>query len=107
MSTIKKLIKSAIVLAGTDQTVSYTPEVGEKVLIFDFEASAPQDPQAEAILFWDGSPLWSIQGDSPMPQNVYFEFIGDGIKKVELRLCNESANDYTFSAFAELEVIHD
>ena len=97
------LLKTAIVLAGTNDLVEYIPYDGEVVLIANFKGSAPESSKAEIVLLWDWVALWNIQGEQPMPDDVWFEFTGDGVKKVTLCLANGCTSDYRISGSAILE----
>jgi hypothetical protein len=103
-----KLISSALVAGGFNDVVHYTPADGEKLLIYKFAGTGNNSSLADVQLVWDssGTPdiLWVLDW-GPMPDDVFFERTGDGIKKLTLCLSNGCTNGYHMSGFSELEVM--
>ena len=98
-----------IVAPATNEKIEYTPDDGEKLLIFKFTGKGNESSLADVRLYWDlgGADeelLWALD-ELPMPDSVFHEVTGDGTKKVTVCLSNGCVNSYAMAGQIIMEEI--
>lgn len=102
-----KMQKAAEVLSGTEQAKEVVIANNQKILIDKFIGVASESANARIKLVWDyggtDELLWVISNELPMPDEIYFEKTGDGVKKLAIVLSNDCNDAYPMSAECEYE----
>jgi hypothetical protein len=106
-----KLKKAQLVPLATNIFEELTIPDGQTIVIDSFFATASESALANCQLIWDsqGTPeiLWVISNEQPMPDKIWFQKTGDGIKKLAVCLANGCQNGYEMACEAEYEVINE
>jgi len=86
------------VAAGATETDSYTVPDGKILYLRTLGGSGCQLHDAHVAIKWDGEIIFVTHGDQ-IQENLECEFIGDGVKKLEIILLNDSAVQETIGAY--------
>ena len=92
----KRLYKS--VAASGTETDSYTVPDGSVLYLRTMGGSAAQVNTVHVSIKWDGNFIFATHGDE-VQTDLECEFIGDGVKKIEITLNNTSGVAETIGAY--------
>lgn len=105
----EKLTISQVVPPATDAVIAYVPADGESITIDRFKGTGNESTLSEVRLYWDYDGageelLWVIAGETPMPDEIFFTRVGDGIKELAVVLSNgDAALSFAMAGHGECE----
>ena len=94
---MERRLYKAVASSGSE-TDSYTVPDGNILYLRTMGGSAAQINTVHVSIKWDGNFIFATHGDE-VQEHLECEFIGDGIKKIEIILSNTSDVSETIGAY--------
>ena len=91
----------ATVAASDNETLDYTPANGEKIYITKFSGCGIHGPDVKVEVIWDadGNPEILFATHGTIDEHLDgLELVGNGSKKLRIKLTNDSASSETIGA---------